>query len=99
MMKKSRFTEEQIVALLKEAEAGAKVRELCLKHGISGATFYKWRSKYGSLELSGGRSGQQLEAENLRLKQLEEENRRLRALVADLTLSNQTLKLVVTKKW
>lgn len=88
-MNESRFTEEQFIAVLKEAEAGMDVQDLCQKHGISEATFYTWCSKHGGLELSVAR----------RLKQLEEENRRLRALVADLTLSNQTLKLAVAKKW
>lgn len=88
-MKKSRFSEEQILAVLKEAEAGADVQDLCRKHGISEATLQKWRSKHGGPELSEAR----------RLKQLEEENRRLRSLVADLTLSNQALKMAVSKKW
>lgn len=88
-MKKTRFSEEQIIAVLKEAEAGIKVQDLCRKHAISDVTFYKWRSKYGGLEISEAR----------RLKQLEDENRRLKHLVADLTLDNQALKLVVSKKW
>jgi putative transposase len=88
-MKKIRFSEEQIIAVLKEAEAGIKVQDLCRKHGISDVTFYKWRSKYGGLEISEAR----------RLKALEDENRRLKHLVADLTLDNQALKLVVSKKW
>ena len=88
-MKKSRISEEQIVGILKQAEAGRKTEELCREHGISPATFYTWRSKYGGLELS----------EAKRLKVLEEENGRLKALVAELSLDNKILKDLATKKW
>lgn len=108
-MKKSRFTEAQIAAVLEEAESGAKVQDICRRHGISYTTFHRWRSKNGSPVLSEATRSKQAEAQNLRLKQpeeenrrlkqLEEENRRLRSAVADLTLSNQTLKQVVEKKW
>jgi putative transposase len=72
-MKRARFSEEQIISILKEAEAGGKVTELCRRHGMSDATFYTWRNKYGGLEIS----------EMRRLRQLEEENRRLKSIVAD----------------
>lgn len=84
-----RYTEEQIIAVLHEAAAGANVQDICRKYGISDTTFYRWRSKYGNKEISDAN----------RLKQLEEENRRLKSLVADLTLRNQALKRVVSKKW
>ena len=87
-MKQGRFSEEQIVAILKEAEAGGiKIAELCRRHGLSDATFYNWRSKYGGLEVS----------ELRRLRQLEDENRRLKSIVADQALDIRALKDVLAK--
>jgi putative transposase len=86
-MKRGRFSEEQIIAVLKEAEGGANVTEVCRKHGISDATFYNWRSRYGGLEIS----------ELRRLRQLEEENRRLKGIVADQALDIRALKDVMAK--
>jgi len=88
-MKRNKYTEEQIVRILKESEAGISVTELCRKYGISDATYYNWKAKFGGMELSDVR----------RLKQLEEENRRLKTIVADLTLDNQALKAVVGKNF
>jgi len=88
-MKRSRFTEEQIIGSLKEVEAGTPVADLCRRLGICEGTFYRWKAKYGGLEVSEAR----------RLRQLEEENRRLKHLVADLTLDNQALKAVLGKKF
>ena len=88
-MKRSRFTQGQIIGVLKEHQAGATAPDLCRKHGISEATFYAWRSKYGGMEVSDAK----------RLRQLEQENQRLKQIVADLTLDNQALKAVVQKKW
>jgi putative transposase len=86
-MKRARFSEEQIIGILKEAESGVKAAELCRRHGISDATFYVWRSKYGGLEVS----------EMRRLRQLEEENRRLKSIVADQALDLRVLKDVLAK--
>jgi putative transposase len=86
-MKRARFSEEQIIEVLREAETGAKVSELCRRHGISDATFYTWRSKYGGLEIS----------EMRRLRQLEDENRRLKSIVADQALDIRALKDVLAK--
>jgi len=87
-MRKSRFNEGQIVAMLKEAETGIPVVELCRKHGMSDATFYKWRSKYGGMN----------ETELRRLRNLEEENRRLKQMYANLSLDHEILKDIVEKK-
>ena len=86
-MKKSRYTEEQIIGILKQHEAGVKTADLCREHGVSEATFYNWKSKYGGMEVS----------EAQRLRQMEDENRRLKALVADLSLDREALKAVIRK--
>ena len=88
-MRKSHFSEEQIIGILKQVEAGQQITEVCREYGISDATFYRWKAQYGGLEVSQLR----------RLRQLEEENRRLKHLVADLTLDNQALKELTTKNW
>ena len=88
-MRKSRFSEEQIIKIIKEKEAGVKLADLCRRHGISEQTFHRWKAKFGGMDVNEAR----------RLKQFEDENRRLKHLVADLTLDNQALKYVVAKKY
>jgi putative transposase len=88
-MKRLRFTEEQIIGVLKEAEAGAKTAELARRHGVSEATIYNWKAKYGGLEVS----------EAKRLRSLEDENSRLKRLLADAMLDNAALKDLLTKKF
>jgi putative transposase len=87
-MKKTRFTETQIVSILKQQEAGIPTKEICRQHGISEATFYNWKSRYGGMEASDVK----------RLKDLEEENSRLKKMFADLSLDNQILKELFAKK-
>lgn len=88
-MKRKRYTEEQIIGILREHESGVETAEVCRRYGISGATFYKWKSKYGGLDVSEAR----------RLKTLEDENRRLKKLLAEAMLDNAMLKDVASKKW
>ncbi len=88
-MKKSRFTDSQIIAVLKQAETGTPVPELCREHGISSATFYKWRAKYGGMDAS----------MMSRMKELEEENRRLKKMYAESQMSADLLKEALAKKW
>ena len=88
-MKRTRFTEAQIIGVLREHEAGAATADVCRKHGVSSATFYKWKAKYGGLEVSDAK----------RLRSLEDENRRLKKLLAEAMLDNAMLKDIATKKW
>lgn len=88
-MKGKRYSEEKIIKVLKESDAGMKTGDLCRKHGISEATYYKWKSKYGGMEIS----------EVKRLRALEDENRRLKQIVAEQTLDIQSLKAVIGKKF
>jgi putative transposase len=88
-LRKSRFTETQIVGIIKESEAGANTKELCRKHGVSPQTFYKWKAKYGGLEVS----------DVAKMRALEDENRRLKRIVADLTLNVDALQIVAQGKF
>lgn len=88
-MKGKRFTEEQIIGILREAEAGAETKELCRRHGVSEQSFYRWKAKYGGMDVSDAK----------KLHALEDENRRLKHIVADLTLDVAALKGVLSKKW
>ncbi len=88
-MKKSRYTEEQIIAVLKEVDAGAKVQDVVRKLGITEQTYYRWKSKYGGMEVSDAK----------KLRALEDENRRLKQMVADQALDIQAMKAVIAKKW
>ena len=88
-MKRSRFTEEQIIGILREQEAGVPVADLCRKHGLSSPTFYKWKAKYGGLDVSEAR----------RLKALEDENAKLKRMLAEAMLDNVALEDLLGKKW
>jgi putative transposase len=88
-MKRSRFTEDQIIGILKEQESGQKTEDVCRRHGISSATFYKYKARYGGMEVSDAR----------KLKALEDENAKLKKLLAEAMLDNAILKDVASKKW
>ena len=88
-MKRSRFSEEQIISILKEHEAGVATADVCRRHGVSSATFYKWKAKFGGLEVSDAK----------RLRQLEDENAKLKRLLAEAMLDNAMLKEIAVKKW
>jgi putative transposase len=88
-MKRSKFSEEQVIAILREQEAGAKTADVCRKHGISSATFYAWKAKYGGMQVSDAR----------RLKALEAENAKLKRLYAEAMLDNAGLKDLLSSKW